>query len=130
MRIKHKVNVVVSDDTLGEDCLFGPADDKAEVTLDQFTEHESGKFSIAASGSATLSLGTVGTVGGLYIRALGDFDLTLNGTEELLIRKAPSALSTVPVKFFMEGTITSILVENPSATTALVGYYVVWGDAA
>ena len=126
MRVKSKVNVQIYETTAGTDALFAPADSGAEINFDTYNEQASGRFALAASGSTSLSLGTVTACAGLYIRATGNFDLVLNGGDTLQIRRP--ATSTNALKFYIDGVVTSAVVTNASATAALSGWYAVWGD--
>lgn len=129
MEVEAKVNVRIFDDVNHRDILFAPDDSLAAVTNTRPTEWWGGRFSIAAAGSLVLPIGTVGTVAGIYIRALDNFDLQLNGsTPALPVRKGLGLVAADPIKFYVDTTASVILVTNPSITVALVGYYAVWGD--
>ena len=128
MRVKSKVNVRIFDDQTEKDVLFGPDDDRAEVVNNNHQEWWGGRFVIAPSGNLTLPLGTVGTVRGLFVRTITDFNISINGGAAINIIKASGTATTDPVKFYMDGTLTTVQVTNVSASADLVGYYAVWGD--
>ena len=127
MRIKHNVNVFITDDTAGECVLFGQSDtSKVLQTIDIMQRTCSGKFSIAASGTENLPLGDVDTVRGFYIRADAGFSLVLNGGAEVITFEATT--SSNKVTCFLEATVTQVAVTNTSASEALTGIFAVWGD--
>lgn len=127
MRIKHNVNVFVSDDAAGEQVLFGQTDTTQVLqTIDNMQRVCSGKFSIAASGTENLPLGDVGTVRGIWIRADLDFDAVFNGGSDTISFDAASASHKATC--FMEATLTQVAITNPSSTAALTGSFCVWGD--
>ena len=128
MRVKSKVNVRIYDDANEKDILFAPDDVRAEVINSNHQEWAGGKFVIAPSGNLVLPLGTVGTVRGIYIRTITDFDLSLNGNPAINVLKSLGTAAADPVKFYLDGTLASAQVTNVSAAVNLEGYYAVWGD--
>lgn len=128
MRIKHKVNAVISADTAGKDKLLALDDAAAEVTLDGFQEHCAGTVSIAAAASFTVPLGGIADVRGLFLKATGDFTMSLNGGPAITVKRGhtgPSAAVATTARVLMEAQLTSIQV---TATQALVLTHAVWGD--
>lgn len=129
MRIKHNVNVFVSDDTAGEEVLFGQSDtSKVLQTIDAFQRVCSGKFSIAASGTESLPFGDVGTVRGFMIRADAGFSFILNGGSDVITFAPADAQNGRKVTCFMEATVSAVSVTNTSSSAALTGTFCVWGD--
>lgn len=125
--IKRTTNARLYEDATEKDCLFAQPDSRATVTVDTVERYVSGKFSVAASGSEALSLGDVTTGRGVYIRFDGNAQIQLNGGADTIdIEPETTAQSTGT--FFMTGPVSAVQVLNPSATTALTGTYVIWGD--
>ena len=129
MRVKSLVNVRIYEGTNERDVLFGPSVDDAVVNMDTYNESHSGRFRVDASGTLSLGLGALQACRGMFIRATGDFDLTLNGgASPLQIRRRTAATATEPVSFYFDGVVTSASIVNPSASTVLNGYFAMWGD--
>lgn len=130
MRVRSKVNLRVYDATNEQDVLFAPADAGADLIADNFAEVSSGRFNIAASGSFAVPLGTVNAARCLYIRAVGDVDVTLNGAAApIQVRRFPGAAATAPARLYLEGIVTSVTIVNSSSTSAVEGWYCIVGDA-
>lgn len=130
MRVKHKLNVTVSDDAEGNDCLFGLDDGRAEVTIDNMQRVSSGRFEIAASSSEDLPFGDVQDARFVFIKADGDFNLTFDGGVEALALRRASSLTGTYAKFAAECDVSAVNVANPSATAVLKGIFCVYGDPA
>lgn len=128
MRVKHKLNALVTDDAEGEDVLFGPDDTRAEVTIDNMTKLNSGRLEIAASGTESLPFGDVADVRFVWIKADNDFNLKFNGgTEVLNVKRAGT---TGYAKFAAEIDVSSVSIVNPSASAVLKAVFMVYGDPA
>jgi hypothetical protein len=122
VRIKHKVNVKIYDDTALKDALFGLDDTLAEETIDAFDVQVSGRFSVSTI--EELSLGDVATALGMFIKVDADATLRLNDSFDLALKVASGASYA---RFFFEGTITKI--ELTAASGTVTGVYCVWGTA-
>lgn len=130
MRMKNQVNVQLFEDTTELDALFAPDSARAVHIADNFNEIEIAKFRIDASGSLVVNFGTVTACRCIYIRALGAFNLTLNGAASPLpVLPWPNASTSTPCKFYMDGTVTSVTIANPSSSAILEGVVVLIGDA-
>ena len=129
MRVKSLVNVRIYEGTNERDVLFGPSVDDAIVNMDTYNESHSGRFRVDATGSLSLGLGALQACRGIFIRATGDFDLTLNGlASPLQIRRRTAATATEQISFYFDGIVTSASITNPSPTAVLNGYFAMWGD--
>lgn len=130
MRIKHKVNVRIAEDSAMENLLFGFADPLAEVTIDEFEKQSSGVFSIAPETTEEINLGDINTVLGLFLRVDRECLLYLNGSLDAIPLK-PSGNTLFPfAKFFMEGPITEVSIRAPVAEKTVTGVFCAWGTDA
>lgn len=131
MRVKSLVNVRIFETTTERDVLFGPSVEDAVMTMDTYNEMHANRFRIDASGSFSLGLGPLQACRGLFVRAFGDFDLTVNGAAApIQVRRRTGATATEMVSFYVDGIVTAASITNPSSTTVLNGYFAMWGDAA
>ena len=128
MRVRHTINPIITDDAEGKDILFGLDDDKAILDTSAFQRYCSGRFEIDISSSETLSLGDVQDVRAYFIKADGDFNLTLNGTVGPILHKTASTAAGKTARVCAEAQVTQIDVANPSAASVLKGIWCVWGD--
>ena len=129
MRVKSLVNVRIYEGTNERDVLFGPSVDDATVNMDSYNESHSGRFRVDASGSLSLGLGALQACRGVFIRATGDFDLTLNGSATpMQIRRRTGATASESVSVYLDCVVTSASITNTSSTTVLNGYFAMWGD--
>jgi hypothetical protein len=133
MRIRHKVNVIVSDDTAGKDKLFGLDDALAEVVLDGMQEVTSGQVTIDAGDTFSIPFGNVGDARGCFLKVTGDCMLDVNAEGQLPVRRGVTgAGSSVTyadnARVFLECGLTSLEVEVDAADAAITLTYVVWGD--
>lgn len=129
IRIRHTVNVFISDDPEGLCPLYGTQDAAKElVIVDTFDTPASGKLSIATTTTESLPLGDISDPRGLFIDADRGFNLIFNGGSEI-IRVEPSG-STARAKIFLEANFTSATLENDDADNVLTAKYAVWGDVA
>ena len=127
MRIKHKVNVRIWDDTTEYNALFAPDDTRAEVIISGYVRQTSGKFSIAATANENLALGDITAVKGLYLVVDQDCQVKINGDDQVIqLRKGATTTGTT-AKFFIEADITAVNITAP-AGSAVTGMYCVWGD--
>ncbi len=123
IRIKHKVNVKIANDTDMKDKLFEFDDTLAEVVIDTFQRQNSGKFHIAAEGVEDLPMGDITATKGVVIKFDQDCTIKINGgTDVFSVEKAEGKTFA---RFFMEGTITAIEV---TAILELEGVFCTWGD--
>jgi len=127
MRIKHKVNVLIADDTSMKDMLFGFDDELAEVITDAYGRMASGIMNIDAADTESMPTGDVDAIKGVYLKMDTEVKLDINGLGDIQVRKVAIPTSTY-AKFFFEGDITSISIENPGTSAARI-IWCVWGDA-
>lgn len=129
MRIEHLFHVKITEDADGLDVLWNPAQSLSKEVFSNMQLETSGKFSIAAAGVETLSLGDVTSARGILIEFDGDANLSLNGGTQVLSILRADTTAGRQARFVMEGTITSVSVTNPAGVTAaLTGRYVIWGN--
>jgi len=126
MRIKHKIIVKVADDADMKDLLFSLDEQLSEVVIDSWTKAFSGKVTVALNTNENLSLGDIGVVKGLYLKANKDCVVKLNGAAEGLTLKRAGATTAHFAKLFLEVGITSINVAAPATEDTEV-LYCVWG---
>ena len=127
MRIKNKINSVISTDTAGYNVLFGMADNLAETTIDVYANQVSGSFAIGQGTSEALSLGDITAVKGFYLKVDGDCKLTINSSASQIQIRKPS--TTTYAYFFIEADIASLEIEAEAAVD-LTGIYCAYGDLA
>lgn len=127
MRVKHKVNVTITDDAEGKDKLLSLDDTAAEVALDGYEEHSSGKAKLAIGASFSVPFGSVGDARGFFLKSTGDCDVSINGGAALQVRRGlvSSGTRAASTKLFFEGTLLSVTV---TAVEALSLTHAVWGD--
>ena len=129
MRIKHTVNLFISEDAEGTEGLFGQsAASTQEVTIDNMGTPISGKFSIAGGGVEDLPLGDIDDIRALFVKAKGDFDVQFNGSSDKLQIRRARAATGVTAKMFLEGVFTEVKITNDSATDILTGIFALYGD--
>jgi hypothetical protein len=133
IRVKHVVNVFISDDTAGLLPLFGTTEtSREEVIVDAFDRCVSGNLSIAASGTESLPLGDIDDPRGFYIDADRGFNMILNGGAEVIqVRPAVDPTTSgagTRAKFFIEADLSAVSITNADASSVLVAKYAVWGD--
>lgn len=135
IRIKHTVNIFISEDTEGLHPLFGKQDCALETTtVDAFDRCVSGKLNIAASGTENLPFGDVDSpIRGFSIEADRGFNIVFSGGSDILqVRPAVAPTSGgagTGAKIFVEcDNVTQVAITNPDATNAINGTYVVWGE--
>jgi len=126
MRIKHKIIVKVADDADMKDLLFSLDEQLSEVVIDSWTKAFSGKVTVALNTNENLSLGDIGVVKGLYLKANKDCVVKLNGAAEGLTLKRAGTTTAHFAKLFLEVGITSINVAAPATEDTEV-LYCVWG---
>jgi len=129
MRVRHTTNPVITEDTSGKDILLSLDDQTAEAILDGFTSQTSDvRDLLASSGAFNVPFGAVSTGKGFFLRADGDFDLEINGSQKFQIRRgatgAGGAVFT-SAKVLMEADVSSLVV-TPLADLRLI--WAVWGD--
>lgn len=126
MRLKHKIIVKVADDTDMKDLLFSLDDQLSEVIIDAWTKCFSGKVTVSLNTNEDLSLGDIGVVKGIYLKANKDVTIKLNGSADGLVLKRAGTLSTNSAKLFLEAGITQVNVTAPVTEDAEV-LYCIWG---
>ena len=127
IRIKHKVNVRIAEDTGMKNLLFGPDNDLAEVTNDGYERQASGNLNIIANANEDVPFGDVDLVMGFYLKLNGDCTITLNGGAEPIAITKPTTSDFA--KIFIEAAVTQINILAP-ADQAIVGTYCVWGSTS
>jgi len=127
IRVKTKSLVRIFEDTAEKNGLFTPDDTLAEEIVDTFERCASGRFNIAAAGTEALSFGDVDDVRGVFIRANGAFNFTMNGGVEVFAATLLSSATTSKARVLMQATLTALSITNPGAA-ALTGVWAVWGD--
>lgn len=129
IRVKHRVWVQSSEDTLAKNKLFSQDPELSEVISDGFDKQVSGVISIAAAGNENLNFGDITAVKGLWLKLDGEAKLKINGsTDEIQLRLEPAGVAATDfAKFFIEADITSLNIGNPSAAT-ISGVFCAWGD--
>jgi len=128
MRIKHKVNVRVSNDVDMKDLLFAPDDVLSEVVVDTCTHQVSGKIFILAGETLTLTFADlgVGICKGLFLKLDQDATLTLDDGDTAIVLARSGAGASDYAKFFVEALLTSVKIETP-AEEDVSGIYCAWG---
>ena len=133
MRITHELVMLISRDESGNDIHFQRKETISRIQIDTYLKQHGGAFDVADTATLTLSMGDVAAVKGVYLEVDADCDVFLSGSADpIQLRKAPAASGgTAPAyaKLFLECDITQIDVEA-SQSSAVNGWYVVWGDVA
>lgn len=134
MRIKHKVNVRIAEDTDMKDLLFGFDDTLAETVIDDYDRVVSGKLVVGPPADPVvkeeISLGDIGAVKGLYLKADQDCLVYLNSIATPLTLARSGTAATDYAKLLIEATITKVEIVSPATETTTV-FYCLWGtDAA
>lgn len=129
MRVKHKANVVISNDKDGKDRLFGLDDTMSEAILDGFTEANTGTVALLNAGTFTIPFGGVGVVRGLFLKVTGgDLKVSLNGLDQITVMRGVTGANggrAVNAKLLLEAALSSVEVEAVGAVSVI---YAVWGD--
>jgi len=125
MRLKHTVQVQLSQDTAGKRKLYSDDATSALTDVSAYQRQANSILAVDPSGIENLTFGDVTLVRGLYLEVDKDAKVRLNGaTDAIQLRVADGAACA---KLFLEGEITEVTVENPTED-ALSGVYVCWGD--
>lgn len=131
MRIRHKVNVRVSNDADMKDLLFAPDDVLSEVVVDGYTHQVSGKIFVLAGETLTLTFADlgVGICKGLFLKLDQDASLTLDeGSVPIVLARSGTGAGDF-AKFFIEGILSTVEIEAP-AEEDVAGIYCAWGIVA
>lgn len=126
MRLKHKVIVKVSDDADMKDLLFSTDEQLAEVIIDAWTKSLCGKVTVAMNTNENLSLGDIGSVKGIYLKADKDVVIKLNGSADSLTLKRSGTTTSHFAKLFLEAAITQVNIAAPVTEDASI-LYCIWG---
>ncbi len=128
IRVKHRVWVQLSEDTVAKNKLFSQDPELSEVISDGFDKQASGIISVAISGNENLNLGDITSVKGIWFKADGEVKLKINGSsDEIQLRLEPGAGDGDFAKFFIEADISAVNVVNDTA--AIVNcVYCAYGD--
>lgn len=135
MRIKHKVNVRISEDAEGKNKLLAGDDVAAEVTIDGMKELSTGTLTVTAGEPFTVPMGGITDGRGFFLKASGDCTVTINGGPQLEMRlaakEAASATTAVfadECKAFLECAVDDLVVEVGDGDPDITLTYAVWGD--
>lgn len=133
MRIRHKVNVIISEDTAGKDKLLFLDDALSEVVLDGPQEANVGKAEIAAEAAFAVPMGAVGDCRGVFLVMSAACTVTINDGDPLPVQLGVKAEEggtlAANTKFFFEGLVTEVIV-TAGADDDVTLKYAVWGDPA
>lgn len=124
IRVKHNILVQISGDTDGADKRYYPT--SQEEVIDVFDRSATRDISIAAGASEAMSLSDITATRGMYLELSAGVDLILNGSATPLPLLPPNTGGKV--RFFMEGTITAITIDNTGGAVAVTGVLATWGD--
>lgn len=127
MRIRHKVNVVASEDTDGRNKLFAPDDALCEVVIDGMQEFQSGTTTVPASSTYTVPFGDV-DVRGLFLRVNCDVVINLNNGDPIHLSRGATGQGTVvsSARMMVEAVLTEAMVTTD--TTPVVVQWCFWGN--
>lgn len=130
MRIVHKIEIVVSQDTDQKIVMFQKAYPEAEVVIDRYQKPAVGELMIPADegegSSEDIPFGDIEAVYGLYLEVDQVCELTLNGADTPIVLTPPGTAAGTKAKFFIEGVIEHASIA--AGDEAVHGIYVVWGD--
>lgn len=135
MRIKHKVNLKVAEDTDMKDLLFGFDDTLAEVVIDTYDRVVSGKLVVEPSdddppAAEEIPLGDIGAVKGIFLKVDQACSITINEGDTPIVMARAGTGSTDYAKLFLEADIEKVEILSPAEETTTV-FYCIWGtDAA
>lgn len=128
MRLSHTLMVQIGQDSEFKKKLVYIEQSGAQVVSDGFLKQANSSFNIAPSGLEAMTFGDVEAVKGLYLESDSEVKVRINGSADAIqLRKAPDASLA---KLFLEGDLTELTIENPSAEAEANGFYTVWGDVA
>jgi hypothetical protein len=127
-RITTIANVICTEDTAGENILFGPATERASVVYTNYNEQNSGRIVLLPGAGISLSFGSVAQAAGFLISASGAFDLSINGATARSIVRPPSATAAQRARILADMQVSSLDVTNASLTDSITLYYIIWGD--
>lgn len=127
MRVKHKVNVRIAEDTTMNNLLFAPSDSLSEVIRDEWDKSAGGTLNIAQGTDEDLSFGDVNTVRALYISVDQNVTVKINGSNDGITMNKGSSATYDFAKLFMEADITSVNIAAP-VDADVTGKFCVWGD--
>jgi hypothetical protein len=129
MRIIHTVCPQITDDDDGKHKLFGLDEDLIQSTLDGMTEVSSGRAVLPVA-PFTVPMGAITSCKGAYLRAEGDFDLSINGGAVIQVRRPQKGTTAADLAaaatFFIEANISSIAITPIVVNTVL--FYALFGD--
>lgn len=124
MRLVHSLAINLSQDEAQVQSQFKRDATVSRITIDTYTAHASGSFSIPDGDTESLSIGDVASPNGVYIEVANDCDVYLSGSlDPIELRKATGKTYA---KLFLECNLTSVSIEA-SQGVAVTGTYLVWG---
>ena len=126
IQIKHNVLVQISSDTDGKDKRYYP--DSQETTLSGFDRSSVKDIQVAAAAIDVINFQDITLVKGMYLEVDGDIDLIINGSATAVPLVKGSTAAGTKARFFMEGDITALSLDNSGGAAAVNGVLVMWGD--
>lgn len=128
MRVEHQVTVQIHEDADARDGLWTPDKTVAKTVITNMQRMTSGRINLAGAAVETLALGDVASVRAVYLELDGNFNVVWNGGAEIFNFRLADTVAGRKARCFAEMLVTAISITNPSATVALNGRYVVYGD--
>lgn len=132
MRVVQKVNIQMFTDTGQLSSYLNLSDDAATQVVDNMQAGKWDAFNIAASATYTIPFADnqPTSVRSLWIRAQGDFDITLNGSATPIQVRRPNTLAGTFANFYFDGVVTSVVITNQTTAAVLSGLWAMTGDPA
>ena len=116
------LSLLITEDTAGAEKLFENALALTEDTAAVVAEENDGVLKVAAASTNTaVPFGGVTTARVLFIAFDQDISIKLNGGSQSIQLKKGTASRGV---FYLEGTVTGVMIDNAGATEARVLYAV------
>ncbi len=128
MRIENLVWTKITEDSAGKDGLWTPDQTLNTEVVTNMTRMTGGVFSIDASSTEALSFGDVTSAYAIYIEVDNDFNVVFNGGADTFNFVRADTTSGRKARCWMEATLTSVSITNPSASASISGRYVVYGN--
>lgn len=128
MRIENLVWSKITEDSAGKDGLWTPDQALNTEVVTNMTRMTGGVFSVAASGTETLSFGDVSAVYGLYIEVDNNFNVVFSGGSDTFNFRRADTTTGRKARCWMEADISSVSITNPSSSVSISGRYVLYGD--
>jgi len=126
IRVRHNVLVQISGDTSAKDKRYYP--ETQDTIVDTMDRSSTKEIQVAGLASEVMNLHDIAAVKGMYLEVDGDIDLTIDGSATPVQLRKASTVTGTKARFFMEGAITSLTLDNTANATAVNGVLVLWGD--